>query len=84
MKTNLIYIKYFSIEKFTKLLRNIKKDLDILKVFSIKLSLKIAYLAAFAASKTTEKASGSLTAKSASIFLLTTILAFLQALTNLE
>ena len=48
------------------------------------LSIFRNYKAAFAVSTTTVNASGSLTAKSANIFLLTKISAFLQAFTNLE
>ena len=61
-----------------------KKRLQNVASFHQTLNFSINYLAALAVSKTTEKASGSLTAKSANIFLFTVMLAFLQALTNLE
>lgn len=62
----------------------IKKEATCVASFLQTLNFLINYLAAFAVSKTTENASGSLTAKSANIFLFTVMLAFLQALTNLE
>ena len=61
-----------------------KKRLQNVTSFHQTLNFSINYLAALAVSKTTENASGSLTAKSANIFLFTVMLAFLQALTNLE
>lgn len=62
----------------------IKKTPATLKIAGVSYFRPINYKAAFAASTTTVKASLSLTARSASIFLLTWILAFLQAFTNLE
>ena len=67
--------------KTIRLLKTIKK-VGLKPTFFIVYILYLNYLEIV--SKRTLKASGSLTAKSASIFLLTTTLAFLHAFTNLE